>query len=95
MPKLDKEGRITICLDLRNKLAVPYENEIALCFEENKIFIVNDSEASEYKVIAFRKFDQKGRLFFPKEAMEVLNASIDDMLIVYLYNNKIYISKNY
>lgn len=89
MPKLDKQGRLTIPIELRNETSIPYNNNIAICYECGKIILLNCYQATDAKIIAFRKLDQKGRFFFPKEALSILDATKDSLFLVYLHHNKI------
>lgn len=95
MPKLDKQNRLTIPVDLRKILNWKLPQVIAVCydFSSKAITICRKEESNNKCILCFRKLDSNGRFFFPKEALSLLNSSLNESLIVYLKNNQIYISK--
>ncbi len=91
MPKLDGQRRLTIPIDFRDSF---FDNKIALCYDNNRILLLNPSLSDEAKVFAFRKLDDKGRFFLPKEVLNILDASKKDLFLIYLQNGKVYMEKS-
>lgn len=89
MPKLDSQGRIRIPLEFRDVI-VP-DCKIAICLEQNYLLVLSSSNISDEKVLFIRNIDNKGRVFIPKEALKIIDASKDTFFIVYRCKNKIYI----
>ncbi len=91
MPKLDGQGRLSIPIDFRYRY---FSNDkIALCYENNRILLLTAMFSDAEKVFAFRKLDDKGRFFLPREALNFLNASEHDLFLIYLQNDKVYLEK--
>ncbi len=90
MPKLDKQGRLTIPFDFRSS----FNGKIAFCYENNRILLLNSNLSDNEKVFAFRIVDRKGRFSLPKEALSILDASEKDLFLIYIQNGKVYIEKS-
>jgi len=90
MPKLDGQGRLKIPSELRQEVQWTFPKEIALCynFQNSTITICDKSDIVDKCVIAFRKLDQKGRFFLPKECLSLLGLNKDALFIVFLQNNE-------
>lgn len=95
MPKLDKQGRITIPFNLREELKWNLPQSIAICydFSSKAIVICEKEKSSDRCIIDFRELDSKGRFSFPKEALILLNAKLDDQIVFYIRNSNIFVIK--
>lgn len=91
MPKLDKQGRITIPLELRQEIGLSSLDEIAICydFSNDIITICNKQNIADNCVIAFRKLDKKGRFVLPNDVLNLLGISKNDLIIIFLQNDKL------
>ena len=90
MPKLDKQGRLTIPTELRRDLNWILPKEIALCynFQNNTITICDKIDIVDKCVVAFRKLDNKGRFFLPNEVLSLLGLDKDALFIIFLQNDE-------
>lgn len=98
MPRLDSQGRLTLPHELREELSwwTPHK-VLALCYDftENAITICDKHLVDDKCVVAYRKTDSKNRIFFPKDALDTIGATKNDLLIVYLRKGQIYIKKSF
>ena len=95
MPKISSAQRLTIPIVLRQKLSKPLGEEIAFCCDFNRVLILNSEDLnSNKKIIAFRRLDQKGRFKIPKEVLDFLNATQDNMFTIYLCDGNLYLERH-
>lgn len=97
MPKLDTQGRLTIPLELRSKLSIPYTDELVICYEDRRIFFLNSNseDVKNEKVLTYRPIDKHGRIFLTNKALEALDATTNDVFIIYLQHDRIYVEALY
>lgn len=95
MPKLDKQSRLKIPSELMNELSWKKSETVAICYDSStgSIILCDKANSKTKCVIAFRNFDTIRRLYFPKEALALLNATKDDLLVVCLENDQIIVKK--
>lgn len=94
MPRLDPQGRFVIPFEFRANLPKG-PTYLAFCYDFDKkaIYLHNGCNCDDEAVICKRKMDPKGRIAFPIDCINIINASSEDFFIVFLQNNKIYIRK--
>ena len=96
MSKLDKQHRLTIPFELRQELGWSFPQKVAICYDFSSpqtIAIHRKENCNDKCILFFRELDSKGRLFFPKEALDLLNASLTDSLVVYLKGGQLFVAK--
>jgi len=94
MPKLDKQGRITIPSELRQKANLDSSELIAVCYDfQNKtITLCNEKNIDNKCVLSFRKLESKGRIALPEDVHNLLGINEDEIFIVYLQNGELFIT---
>ena len=94
MPTVDDQRRINIPIKLREKARILTGTEIALFYENNRIFIADASnELVDQDIIDFRMLDSSGRIILPETVLEILEVGKEDSLIVSLRDKRISIFK--
>lgn len=63
--KVDKQGRITISLNLLAFVGINLKGKIALCVRDEDLFIRNTDDVKDLKVIDIISIDEKGRIILP------------------------------
>jgi len=92
MPRLDGEKRITIPYDIRNETSIGTAKKIVFFYEDGKVFLANSNIEEEFRdklVVSKKSLDSKGRIYISSYILELLDATVDDIFIIALLNDKI------
>lgn len=91
---MDSQRRIVLSKDFRDLTSINYEEPLALCLEDDKLFYLQNANCLEPEttVVGVVRVDSKGRFFFPKTVLNHYKIELSAQEFVFVQGKYIYIS---